>query len=288
MPLLSQKGYLAGESLIILTKKEADRVIKSKDGTIQISLDLGKSLCEVKKEGKAVYVNNINIPLEEFSKIKEESCYTIAGGKITKLAFFSEETNLYYKLVPTKDWPTITLSSTPMHRHTQLSPKEDTIFKIREIKPIKGQVLDTCCGLGYTAIMCSKEADEVYTFERDFAVLHVAKLNPYSQELFNSKKIKMFTESIFNATSKFEDNFFDRIVHDPPTFKYSPELYSKEFYNELYRVMKNKGIIYHYAPWPQKTKNRVFYKGIIAKLNECGFERARYSEKSSGVVAVKP
>jgi len=273
--------------LPIITKKEAEKIINSKEKKLDISLDLGLSLTTVFIEKDFVIIRSDKIPLSEFSKTDEKSCYILKGNHLQKLAFFSNETNFYYKLMPTKDWPTVTLSSTPMHRRTLISPKKDVHLKIKEISPVKGRVLDTCCGLGYTAILASKKADEVYTFEVDKNVLHIAHLNPYSQELFSSKNIRIFEGDVFEGIKNFKDSFFDRIIHDPPTFKYNPKLYSREFYFELYRILKHKGVVYHYAPHPHRTRGNIFYKGIIRKLNECGFKKVVYHSESSGVRAIK-
>lgn len=270
----------------IFTKKEAEKIINA-EGSVEISLDLGISLITVQVKEGFVHIKKEKVPVSEFERVKEDTCYVLEKGSLQKLALFSDETNLYYKLVPTIDWPTITLSSVPMHRHTKVSPKQDTLLKIREISPVKGKVLDTCCGLGYTSILASKEADEVYTFERDKNILRIAGLNPYSQELFNNKKIKISQKDIFEAILSFKNNFFDRIVHDPPTFKQSPLLYSEKFYLEMFRVLKKGGVVYHYAPWPGKTKGEVFYKRIIRNLKECGFKQVEYKIDSCGVRAVK-
>jgi len=80
---------------------------------------------------------------------------------LEKISFFSEETNRFYKLIPTSDWPTITISSVPMHRLS--SPKNDTENKINLLKPF-GYVLDTCMGPGYTAILSARRAKKVITF----------------------------------------------------------------------------------------------------------------------------
>ena len=272
---------------LIITKKEAEKILSIKEGSINISLDLGVSFGNVSAKEGFVHINEQKIPLSAFNKLKEETCYVIEDNTLKQLALFSDETNFYYKLIPTKDWPTITLSSTPMHRHTLISPKQDSLLKIREISPVKGRVLDTCCGLGYTAILSSEKADEVYSFEIDKNVLFIAKLNPYSQKLFSNEKIKLCEEDISSQIVKFEDNFFDRIIHDPPTFKYAPELYSSRFYTELYRVLKKGGILYHYCPCPHKTKGKKFYPRVIRLLREAGFERAEYHEVSSGIRALK-
>ena len=93
------------------------------------------------------------------------------------------------------------------------------------------------------------------------------KFNPYSKELFSNEKIEIRQKNIFEEISQFEDSFFDRIIHDPPTFKYSPELYSREFLAELYRVLKKGGILYHYCPCPQKTKEKEHSK-MLTNLNK--------------------
>lgn len=269
----------------IISKKEAEKILGSK-GNIEISLDAGISLAKVFVGKEYAEISNQKIPLQEFKKIKENSYYFIESNDLKKLAFFSKESNFYYKLMPTGDWPTLTLSSTPMHRWVLVSPKEDTISKIKEISHVKGRVLDTCCGLGYTAIISAKYADEVYTYERDEYVLHIAKFNPYSQELFNNKKIRLFKGDVHKIIYKLEGNFFDRVIHDPPTFKYAPELYSVDFYKQLYRVMKKGSILYHYAPWPHR-KGKPLYPRIMANLKEAGFKAVRYSKESSGVAAQK-
>jgi predicted methyltransferase len=250
---------------------------------------LGKSedLLLVEIRGSVVNLGKYSFPLAELKKVKEGSCYLIKEGHLPKLAFFSEDTNFYYKLIPTKDWPTATLSSTPMHRHTHLSPQEDTLLKIKEIAPLKGKVLDTCCGLGYTSIVSAREAEEVYTFERDRNMLELAKYNPYSQELFTDKNIFLSLEDINSAIRRFPSGFFSRIIHDPPTFKYSPELYSLPFYRELYRVLQAGGLIYHYAPSPHKTRGEQFPLRIIANLKKAGFKAVEYHLESSGIRAVK-
>ncbi len=269
---------------IILTKKEVERIL---NGEKRISTDLGKTETEVEVVGDYAVIHGHRLLIEGLKKIKDNCCYLLEDGFLNKIEIFSEETNIYYKLLPAKDWPTFTLSATPMHRHIHLSPKEDTMIKMKEIAPVKGKILDTCCGSGYTAIMASKNAEEVHTFERDKSVLLLAKLNPYSQELFTSPKIKLHEEDVFEGIKKFKDNYFDRIIHDPPTFKRSPMLYSSEFYSELLRVLKKSGIIYHYAPCPKKTKGEQFHRGIVRRLKEAGFSQVEHHEKSSGVRAIK-
>lgn len=73
-----------------------------------------------------------------------------------EIKFYSDETKKFYKLVKTKTWPTVLISEIRMHRTDKIDPKIDTELKIKSITPIFGNVLDTCMGLGYTAILSTK------------------------------------------------------------------------------------------------------------------------------------
>ncbi|MFH1211604.1 MAG: methyltransferase domain-containing protein [Candidatus Woesearchaeota archaeon] len=279
------------EKPVILTKKEAEKIMRKassgEKGKINVSFDLGVSYVPVDVDSDSFSANDQCIPVAWLSRIKENACYVFKENEFRKIALFSEETNFYYKLLPSQDWPTITLSSTPMHRHVNLSPKKDTALKILAVSPVKGRVLDTCCGLGYTAIAAAKHAAEVHVFERDENVLAIAGYNPYSQDLFLNKKIRLCRGNVFDGIKNFPHNFFDRIIHDPPTLKYSPELYSNEFYLQIFRVLKPGGLLYHYTPCPHKTKKRLFYPKVMKRLADAGFKDVKYIEEASGVRAKK-
>ncbi len=272
---------------LILTRKEAEQILHSAMSSVSVSLDLGCTTSSVTVHTDAFHIADHHIPLSALKKVNDHTCYLLQENKLIPIAVYSEETRLYYKLVPTTDWPTITLSSTPMHRHTTTSPYHDTQLKIKEISPVTGRVLDTCCGLGYTVILASEHATHVDTFERDPSVLAIAQLNPYSQPVFASSTIKLHEQDVFSALGEFPAATFDRIIHDPPTFARSPELYSLEFHRELYRVLKPKGILYHYCPHPQKTKGKQLYPRLLRQLRDSGFQSAIYHDFSSGIRAVK-
>ncbi|MBI2138148.1 methyltransferase [Candidatus Woesearchaeota archaeon] len=271
---------------VILTKSEIDKILAF-SGEFEISPDLGKSSHKVKVEGGSLIIDHHKIPLSIFKGAKDDTCYIIHKNKLEAVAFFSDETKLYYKLVPTGSWPTIKISSTPMHRHIHLSPKQDTNLKIRAISPVDGRVLDTCCGLGYTAVVAAKTAEQVVTFEKDKNVIHIAEFNPYSESLFNNPKIMIMEKDVFPGIKKFPGCFFDCIIHDPPTVAYAPELYSSEFHSELFRVLKPYGRLFHYCPTPRKTKGKLYYPKLIRRLKDAGFNNVFFSRESSGIVARK-
>jgi predicted methyltransferase len=278
----------------VLTKNDADRILKAqKLGQTQVLLSFDLGLTQEKaiihQKEALVEIRGEKVELQKFKKCKEDTLYALVGGSLLSVDLFGEDTNLFYKLKPTKDWPTIMLSSVPMHRFRHVSPKEDTETKIDEIKPVVGTVLDTCCGLGYTSICSAREINskKVIVFEKDKNVLEIAKYNPHSEELFTNKKIQIITEDVFIEIKNLKSESFDRIVHDPPTTSFAPLLYSTEFYKELFRVAKKGAIIYHYCPNPGKTKGTEFWPTIQKKLETVGFSEVKYHEKSSGIRALK-
>ena len=92
---------------------------------------------------------------------------------------------------------------------------------------------------------------------------------------------------MFFGIKKLENNYFDGVLHDPPTVSFAPELYSQEFYAELLRVMKPGAKLYHYCPNPGKTKGKEFFPAAIKRLENAGFVNAKYRPASSGIVAQK-
>jgi len=274
----------------ILTKNEAEKIINTQNlghSQVFLSLDLGKSQEKVILTPPFVLLCNQKILLKELEKLKENTIYVAEDNTLKSIDFFSNDTNLYYKLKPTHDWPTLTISSVPMHRFKQISPKTSAELMVKEIAPVKGLILDTCCGLGYTSILLSKEAEKVFTFEKDSNVLRIAEYNPYSKKLFNNPKIELVNNSILEGIKSFENNYFDRVLHDPPTTSFGEELYSKSFYLDLFRVMKRGALLYHYCPNPGKTKGQEFFPLLIKRLEEAGFSNCKYNKNSSGIKAQK-
>jgi uncharacterized protein len=277
---------------VILTKKEAIKLLNAQklgQTSALLSFDLGKTSQNIVLTSEFAIFGEEKVLFEELKKIKDDACYVLEEGELKKIEFFGEDTNLYYKLKPTKDWPTVMLSSVPMHRFRHFSPKEDTLTKIKEISPVRGTVLDTCCGLGYTAIGAAgfDAVEKVIVFEKDKNMLRVCEYNPYSEALFSNKKIEIMNENVFEGIKSLESNSFDRIIHDPPTVSFAPELYSDEFYVELNRVLKRRGVLYHYCPSPGKTKGKEFWRTIEKMLERNKFVDIKYHEKSSGIRAIK-
>jgi predicted methyltransferase len=174
-----------------------------------------------------------------------------------------------------------------MHRIKDTDPFIDTLEKIRAIKPVVGQVLDTATGLGYTAIQAAKSAEHVMTIELDPAALQICRSNPWSQELFDNPKISQIVGDSFDVVANMDSASFTRVIHDPPAFSLAGDLYSLEFYQELYRVMRNRSQLYHYIGDPESKSGRSITAGVIRRLEQAGFRQVRRAPRAFGVVAVK-
>ena len=151
---------------------EIARAILDKRDVVRASLDLGltASIVRLDYESRmALFSAEEKLSFDEVSKIasNEGVCFAAEAGKLeaTKIQLFSTETNRFYKLFPTRGAPTAEISGIRMHRVKERSPWEDTEDKIAAASP-SGMVLDTCCGLGYTAIASAsnKKVERVYTF----------------------------------------------------------------------------------------------------------------------------
>jgi predicted methyltransferase len=211
----------------------------------------------------------------------------IENGSMRAIQFYSELTDRVYSLYPTQRAPTMLVSGIPMHRIKDTDPHADTLEKVRAIKPVVGQVLDTATGLGYTAIEAARTAEHVITIELDPAALQVCHFNPWSQGLFGNSKITQVIGDSYEVVAGLGSGSFTRVIHDPPAFRLAGDLYSGEFYRELHRVMRNNGRLFHYIGDPDSKSGRSITAGVTRRLEQVGFRQVRRVPRAFGVVAVK-
>ncbi|MCX6798700.1 MAG: methyltransferase domain-containing protein [Candidatus Diapherotrites archaeon] len=206
----------------------------------------------------------------------------------TAVSFFDEKTRKFYKLFNTQDLPCLEISGVRMHC-IDLGVKASTQAMVEQLAPLMGTVLDTCAGLGYTAaaIALARQVEKVFTFEVDPNVLEIARQNPFSRDLFGNKKITLQNKDVFEAIKEFPDNFFDRILHDPPRFSLAGELYGAQFYAQLFRVLKKGGILFHYTGAPGEKKGRDMQAGVIKRLQQAGFTQIKRVPEAQGIRAAK-
>lgn len=258
--------------------------------SVELSLDLGISTTRMPISSSGLQLpDGCLLTWEEVEDIGKStsSCYVIENGSARPIQFFSALTDRVYSLYPTQGAPTMLISGIPMHRIKDTEPHEDTLEKVRAIKPLVGQVLDTATGLGYTAIEAARTAEQVTTIELDPAALRVCRLNSWSQELFDNPKITQLIGDSFEVVAEMEAGQFTRVIHDPPAFSLAGDLYSGEFYRELFRVMRNKSQVFHYIGDPESKSGKSITAGVIRRMEQAGFRQVRRVPRAYGVVAVK-
>lgn len=254
------------------------------------SLDLGRSRTDIPLEPDGVVLpDGQRLPWADIEEITNETsvCFEIRENRTEPVRLFSEALQRSYSLMPTLGAPTMLVSGFPMHRIKDVEPAEDTRRKIQTVSPIRGDVLDTTTGLGYTAIAAARTAQHVVTIEIDPAAQEIAHRNPWSQELFGNPRIEQLIGNASDIVPGLRDAAFSRILHDPPTFRLAGELYSGEFYRHLFRLLKPGGRLFHYIGNPESRHGRVIARGVVRRLHESGFARVSPAREAFGVVAHK-
>lgn len=284
---------MATKDLIVLSYVQVAPLLAARQaGAAQadISLDLGLTTDAVRLESeRAVFPDGRWLAWDEIAAIggDDQHCFVVEQNAAQRIQRFSERHNRFYSLMPTTSAPTILIAGFSMHRIKGTDPRRDTLAKIRAIGPLRGRVLDTSTGLGYTAIEAARTAVEVVTIELDPTTLEVARLNPWSQALFDSPNIRQIVGDSFEEVQSLEDRSFARIIHDPPTFSLAGELYSGAFYRELFRVLKPSGRLFHYIGNLESKTGQGLMRGVVRRLKESGFERIARREDAFGLLAYK-
>ena len=279
--------------LIVLSRYQAQPLLQAKvagQKAASISLDLNLTQTSVTLDAHGILLpdgQRLDWAVIEDIAGDDNSCFLIRDRTATKIQSYSEETQRYYSLYPTPLAPTMLLSGLPMHRIKDTDPHKDTLLKIKAVSLTRGRTLDTCTGLGYTAIEAAKVADEVITIELDLAAQEVARLNPWSRDLFANAKIKQIIGDSIEEVEKFEDATFSRIIHDPPMFALGGDLYSGAFYAELHRILKPGGKVFHYIGDLNSSSGARVSRGAIERMKRAGFRNVTPRPEAFGLVAAK-
>ena len=278
---------------IVLSYVQAESLLNAKrrqEASLEISPDLGITTITVKLSGDNVeFPTGEHVQWMDIEKIKKATtnCFIIKKEGIQTIQTFSEYTNRVCSLLPTKRTPAMLIAGFTMHRIVDIDPMQGMLKMTTTIAPLTGRVLDTATGLGYTAIEASRTAEQVITIELDPGAQEMARLNPWSRNLFNNPKIQQIMGDAFEVLPTFADNSFDRIIHDPPAFSLAGELYSGAFYQQLYRVLKHGGRLFHYIGNLDSKASGTVTKGALKRLEAAGFTRIARRPEAFGVVAYK-
>ncbi len=252
---------------------------------VEISTDLGISTTRATLTSEGITFQDTSGVM--LSWVTLEKIARSENGSVAKIQTFSDLTNRAYSLYPTNSAPTMLVAGFPMHRIKDSDPYRDTLAKVKTLAPIIGTVLDTATGLGYTAIEMARTAHRVITVELDPAAQDIARQNPWSRELFENPKIEQRIGDSYEIVPTFSDNTFDRILHDPPTMSLAGDLYSLDFYRDLYRVLKRGGKFFHYIGDPDSKFGAGITHGVMDRLKGAGFSRIAKRTEAFGVLAVK-
>ena len=171
------------------------------------------------------------------------------------------------------DWgpPTFEIDGIKMLPTARVSPYADAERKVRLIQPRGKMVLDTCGGLGYFAAWCvHDQARQVLSYEKNADVLWLRSLNPWSP--VDGGVLTLTEGDITEQITMLPARSVDAILHDPPRFGIAGELYSQAFYEQLARVLRRGGRLFHYTGTPNRlTSQRDVPLEVSGRLRQAGF-----------------
>jgi predicted methyltransferase len=253
---------------------------RSGAASIVCSLDLGRSTSTV-SVGEAHWGwGDARYPYPE--TCKDRTIYHWTGAQFAPVARY---THALVKLVPT-EWgaPTFEIDGIKMLPTSRESPYEDARRKVDWIQPAGKTVLDTCGGLGYFAAWCiAGGASRVTSFENNPDVLWLRGLNPWSPGPGGA--LELTQGDVVAQIAGLATGSFDAALHDPPRFGIAGDLYSQAFYDQLARVLKPKGKLFHYTGTPNRlTTGRDVPREVARRLQLAGF---RATLEGDGVLAVR-
>ena len=248
--------------------------------TVECSLDLDRSRTIVEVDAAGWSWQGKRFPFLE--KCNDRTVYHWVGEAFEPVARFKGS---LIKLVPT-EWgpPIFEIDGIKMLPTAQGSPYADAERKVGLIQPRGKVILDTCGGLGYFAAWCLQgEARQIHSWEKNADVIWLRSLNPWSPETGGA--LSLTHADIAKEIAALPGASFDAILHDPPRFGTAGELYSQVFYDQLARVLKRNGKLFHYTGTPNKlTSGRDVPNEVAKRLRQAGFVAQR---EGDGLLAVR-
>lgn len=272
----------------LLTRGLADALLAGRLSAVDRvagSFDLGRSSGEALLDADGWRWDGHCYPWPE--ALKDRSIYHWSGTDFAPLQRYAGS---LIKLVPT-EWgaPTFEIDGIKMLPTSKLSPYADAQRKVALVRPHGGRILDTCGGLGYFAAWCLAEgAARVLSFEKNPDVLWLREHNPWSPDPASASaagRLELLRGDVCKAIATLPEQAFDAILHDPPRFGIAGELYSQSFYDQLARVLRPRGRLFHYTGTPNsKTSGRDVPGEVARRLARAGFATERVLD---GLLAVK-
>jgi len=271
----------------LLTRKVHDALraaLRAGTRTLECSLDLERSMTAVEIDAAGWAWQGRRYPFLE--TCKDRTIYHWTGESFEPVQRYAGS---LIKLVPT-EWgpPTFEIDGIKMLPTARVSPHEDAGRKVALVEPQGKAILDTCGGLGYFAAWCLRGgARQVLSFEKNPDVLWLRSLNPWSPGVEDAVAgaLELRHGDIEKEITMLPEAAFDAVLHDPPRFGIAGELYSQVFYDQLARVLKRRGRLFHYTGSPNKlTSGRDVPAEVMKRLKRAGFAAELNGD---GVLAVR-
>lgn len=260
----------------LLTRDLAEALLAARDAgatTWTGSLDLGRSRGDTTLEPDTWLWREQRYPYPH--KLKDRTIYYWDGDAFEPVSRFSGS---LIKLVPS-EWgaPTFEIDGIKMLPTSKESPIDDARRKVALVEPRGKVVLDTCGGLGYFAACCVEAgAARIHSFEKNADVLWLRTLNPWSPDPDAPAiggRLQLTHADVSQAITQIADASVDALLHDPPRFGIAGELYSQAFYDQLARVLRKGGRLFHYTGSPNKlTSGRDVPREVLKRLEKAGFK----------------
>lgn len=251
----------------------------------QLTLDLGRSQAQVATGTGAWRWQQRDYPYPD--RLRDRTIYHLVEEDWEPVSRYAGS---LIKLVPTP-WgpPTFEIDGIKMLPTAKVSPLEDARRKVALVQPRGLAVLDTCGGLGYFAACCLEAgAARIVSFEKNDSVLWLRTLNPWSPDPASADaggRLELHHGDVSRAIGGLPAAAFDAVLHDPPRFGIAGELYSQAFYDQLARVLRRGGRLFHYTGSPNRlTSGRDVPREVARRLEKAGFRAAR---ELDGVLAVR-
>lgn len=255
---------------------------------VRLSTDLNLSERDfsLSNQGLVLDENNL-LSINELKRIvkKTQRIYLCHDGEMDLL---EDRSSGYYKLVPTAGAPLLEISGVKMHISKGTDPFASASEMAQQAVRKGDKVLDCCSGLGYAAIAAHRlGASEVLSIELSREVMGLRAQNPWSSDL-SQEGIVQLQGSSYKLIGTMAATSFDSVIHDPPRFSLAKELYSEEFYREIFRVLRRNGRLFHYTGNPHVVrKGGSFVDGVIRRLKVAGFRHVEKVAHLMGVSAQK-
>lgn len=260
----------------LLTRPLAEALLAERDAgaiTWSGSLDLGRSEAEAVLGPDTWQWKGASFPYA--AKLKDRTLYYWDGEEFAAVSRYAGS---LIKLVPTQ-WgvPTFEIDGIKMLPTSKESPMDDARRKVALVQPQGKSVLDTCGGLGYFATCCLEAgAARIQSFEKNADVLWLRTLNPWSPDpdaRASGGRLQLTHGDVSQAIRQLPDGAFEVLLHDPPRFGIAGELYSQAFYDQLARVLRKGGRLFHYTGSPNKlTSGRDVPREVAKRLEKAGFK----------------